>query len=216
MKAWESVYRANRHMVSWPWSDIVSDVMSMRPQKGAKVLEIGCGPGANIPFFLSIGLDYYSIDGSETAVEKVKNDFPSIQEKIICADFTKTIPFDESFDFIIDRAALTHNDTESIKRCMGLIKTKLNENAKFIGVDWFSKEHSYNRQGPATTILDSHTMDNCVGFFENLGPVHFSDQEHIFDLFNEFKCLKLEHKITYQKIPEEQKFATWNFIFEAR
>ena len=70
MQAWEEIYKANRHMVTWPWSDIVSDVMILKPTKNLKVLEIGCGPGANIPFFLNIGVDYYTIDGSETAVKK--------------------------------------------------------------------------------------------------------------------------------------------------
>ena len=54
MKAWEEIYKVNRHMATWPWSDIVSDVMILKPSKNLKVLEIGCGPGANIPFFLDI------------------------------------------------------------------------------------------------------------------------------------------------------------------
>ena len=216
MKAWEEIYKANRHMVTWPWSDIVSDVMILKPTKNLKVLEIGCGPGANIPFFLNIGVDYYTIDGSETAVKKVKSMFPSLENKVACGDFTKEIPFDASFDLIIDRAALTHNDTESIKSCISIIKSKLNKNGKYIGVDWFSKEHSYAKSTESTVSIDSHTMDNCVGFFENLGPVHFSDQDHILDLFKDFNCLKLEHKINYQKIPSKGKFATYNFIFEIK
>ena len=42
MNAWEEIYKANRHMVTWPWSDIVSDVMILKPTKNLKVLEIGC------------------------------------------------------------------------------------------------------------------------------------------------------------------------------
>lgn len=214
MNAWEEVYKANQHMAAWPWSDIVAEVMLLKPTKNTRVLEIGCGPGANIPFFLDIGVEYFCIDGSETAVSKVKTTFPSLENRISCCDFTKEIPFSGSFDLIIDRAALTHNDTASIKRFLKMIKSKLNENGKYIGVDWFSKDHSYAKPTDATVIIDSHTMDNCKGFFESVGPVHFSDQDHILDLFRDFECLKLEHKINFQKFPSEEKFATWNFIFE--
>jgi SAM-dependent methyltransferase len=139
MKAWEEIYKANRHIVTWPWSDIVSDVMILKPTKNLKVLEIGCGPGANIPFFLNIGVDYYTIDGSETAVKKVKSMFPSLENKVACGDFTKEIPFDVSFDLIIDRAALTHNDTESIKSCISIIKSKLNKMVSTLGLIGFQK-----------------------------------------------------------------------------
>jgi SAM-dependent methyltransferase len=216
MQAWEKTYKANRHMVAWPWSDIISDVMNLKPTKDTKVLEIGCGPGANIPFFIDIEVDYYTIDGSETAVKRVNSLFPSLKNKVACCDFTKEIPFNTTFDLIIDRVALTHNDTESIKNFLSIIKTKLNKNGKYIGVDWFSKEHSYAKSSDSTINIDSHTMDNCIGFFEDLGPVHFSDQDHILDLFKDFHCLKMEHKINYQKIPSEKKFATWNFIFEKK
>ena len=216
MQAWDEIYKANRHIVTWPWSDIVSDVMNLKPDKHTKVLEIGCGPGANIPFFMDIEVDYYTIDGSDTAIKKVISKFPSLIEKVACCDFTREIPFDVSFDLIIDRASLTHNDTKSIKRFISIIQSKLNPSGKYIGVDWFSKEHSYAKSTDTTVDIDSHTMDNCIGFFENLGLVHFSDQEHILDLFQDFHCLKLEHKINYQKIPSEERFATWNFIFEKK
>ena len=43
---------------------------------GMRVLELGCGPGANIPFFLSQGADYYAAEGSETIVVELQKKFP--------------------------------------------------------------------------------------------------------------------------------------------
>ncbi len=31
-------------------------------------------------------------------------------------DFSKELPFNEKFDFIIDRSAVTHNSTQGIKK----------------------------------------------------------------------------------------------------
>ena len=47
---WENRYKAKTHLSIWPWSDLVSLVMRHKPIKeNFKVLELGCGAGANIP-----------------------------------------------------------------------------------------------------------------------------------------------------------------------
>ena len=52
-KEWEERYRENTHLSVWPWSNLISYVMRYaRPEnKDFSVLELGCGAGANIPFF---------------------------------------------------------------------------------------------------------------------------------------------------------------------
>jgi len=53
------------------FSDLISYVMRYaRPSgKGCRVLELGCGAGANIPFFKSLGAEYFGIEGSGAVVE---------------------------------------------------------------------------------------------------------------------------------------------------
>ena len=68
---WEKCFKENTQISTWPWSDLVSYVMRYARPTGEnfRVLELGCGAGANIPFFISLGVDYYAIDGSSTIVE---------------------------------------------------------------------------------------------------------------------------------------------------
>ena len=48
---WEKQYQKNQQMSIWPWSDLISYVMRYTKINASyKVLEIGCGAGANIPF----------------------------------------------------------------------------------------------------------------------------------------------------------------------
>src|SRR3990172_2305781 len=112
-KEWDYRYKENTNMSTWPWSDLVSYVKRyVHLTKNSRVLELGCGAGANIPFFLSLGVKYYSIEGSAIMVNKLKKKFPNLQENIVVGDFTQNIPFSKSFDLVIDRSSLTHNTTK--------------------------------------------------------------------------------------------------------
>jgi len=183
------------------------------PGKDLKVLELGCGAGANIPFFKSLGIDYYAIEGSECIVKNLHSLYPDLKQKIITGDFTKKIEFDTKFDLVIDRASLTHNASYSIKSCLDLLSSKMDGNAKFIGIDWFSTEHSEYKKGIST--VDKYTRCGYDdGYFSHLGNVHFSDQIHLNELFCNFKIKILEHKVVKRKIPNEVILASWNFVAE--
>lgn len=210
-KEWDHRYRQHSDMSVWPWSDLVSYVMRhVHSQKKLCVLEIGCGAGANIPFLLSLGYKYYGIEGSPTIVAKLKRKFPNIMKNIIAGDFTSEIPFDEKFDLVIDRSSLTHNTTEGIMRCLDLVYEKMKDDAKYIGIDWFSTAHQDYSKG---TKVDKYTRSGYTkGQFANVGMVHFSNKSHLTKLFKKFEILALEHKTVISEIPEKKKFAAWNFI----
>ena len=210
-KEWDQRYRQHSHMSVWPWSDLVSYVIRyVHLQKKLYVLEIGCGAGANIPFVLSLGYKYYGIEGSPTIVSKLKKRFPSIKKNIVVGDFTSKIPFDEKFDLVIDRSSLTLNTTEGIRRCLDLVYEKMKDDAKYIGIDWFSTAHQDYSKG---TKVDKYTRIGYTnGQFANVGTVHFSNKAHLTKLFEKFEILVLEHKTVVSEIPEKKKLASWNFI----
>jgi len=119
---WEKRYLASTHLSIWPWSDIVSLVnrhcKKMIKEKTGKVLELGCGAGANIPFLCSLGLSYYAIEGSSTIVRNLHKKYPDISDNIIVGDFTSEKTFGSDFDLIIDRCSVTCNDSISIKNTL--------------------------------------------------------------------------------------------------
>ena len=53
---WDNRFKENKNISIWPWSDLVSFVMRYAKPSNPqfRVLELGCGAGANIPFFLSL------------------------------------------------------------------------------------------------------------------------------------------------------------------
>jgi len=217
-KEWEERYQANTHLSVWPWSDLVSYIMRYARPTGSefRVLELGCGAGANIPFFKKLGVQYYSIEGSSSIVNKLWRIYPEYKNNIIVGDFTQDIPFKEEFDLVVDRGSLTHNSTSAIKSSLKLVHNKLNPNGKYIGIDWFSTMHSDYQRG--LSCEDNYTRCNITeGHLAHTGIVHFSDKTHLEELFSTFIIEVLEHKVIKREIPEDKfVFASWNLVASKR
>ncbi len=212
---WDECYKENTHLSIWPWSDLVSYLMRYaRPEnpKECNLLELGCGAGANIEFFKWLGVNYYAIEGSPIIVKTLKEKFPQFSKNIKVGDFTKKIPFSNNFDIVVDRASLTCNETESIRESLSIIHSKMPKGASFIGIDWYSTNHSDFHEG--TSLLDEFTRSNyAVGQFVGVGKVHFSNKEHILDLFQDFEIKIMEEKRIATSIPNDTHvFASWNFL----
>jgi SAM-dependent methyltransferase len=213
---WDEVYRASGHLSVWPWSDVVSYVHRYaKPSAGfSRVLEFGCGPGANIPFFLKLGVHYFAMDGSAAIVDAVKTRYPEIAEQIAVGDFTQIVPFDGSFDLVLDRASLIHNTTAGIAAGLDIAFQKLRIGGKFIGIDWFSEKHTAASQGD---LVDQHTRSGLppTSSLFGIGKVHFCDEAHLIGLLEGagFEIERLEHKRFDPAIPHGlETVAVWNFV----
>ena len=210
---WDERYRSNTQMSIWPFSDLVSYVIryAKPAEKQIKILELGCGAGANIPFFLAQGFKYYGIDGSNAIINKLKKSFPKIKNNLVAGDFTRQIQFEEKFDLVVDRSSLTHNTTDGIKNCLELVYDKMKKNSTYIGIDWFSTEHQDYSNFVKKLDMYSRTKYS-KGQFANVGTVHFTNKLHLLKLFKKFEISVLEHKVVTKEIPEKEKFAAWNFV----
>ena len=216
---WDEAYRANRHMSQWPWSALVSAVTRHAPPHGGfrRVLELGCGVGANVPFFLEQGVDYHSVEGSKTAVAFVHERFPELSKNVVLGDYTKEIPFTGEFDLVVDRSSLTCNDTESISRCMDLLRPLLRKGGRFIAVDWFSVDHGDYAVGRNVDGRYTRT-DFSEGAFVGAGDIHFFDRQHLLSFFGGYRVLTLQHETIAEECLDGETrtktIAKWNIVAE--
>ena len=211
---WDTCYKNKTHsMNNWPFSDLVSYVMRFsKPGKSKiRVLELGCGSGANIPFFLSLNAEYFGIDGSKTTIRKLKKKNPMLKNNIVVGNFTKELPFQKKFDLIVDRASINHNPTNGIKKCLDLVHQKLKTNGKFIGIDWFSTRDIGYKNGRKTN--DIFTKSYVGGRYYGVSKIHFNNEKHLLNLLKNFKILCLDEKIYKSIIPIKNKtIAVWNIV----
>ena len=214
-KEWDATYQAKRHVSRWPWSDLVSLVMRYgHPDNGfRRVLELGCGVGANISLFADLGADYHSVEGSPTAVAFVHERFPELREKVVVGDYTRRIPFGGQFDLIVDRSSLTCNSTASIASGTDLLKPLLRDAGRFIAVDWFSVDHF--EFGLGREAADEYTRKGfATGGFAGTGNVHFFDRQHLLSFFDGYRVLNLQHRIVVEESGDDapRRMATWNMV----
>ena len=217
-KEWEVQFSKQQHLSIYPWSDLVSYVMRYAKPKSQdfRVLELGVGAGANIPFFMDLGVDYVGVDGSDSVIQRLKESYPTLDEKLLTMDFTKEIPTGK-FDLIIDRAAITHNSTKNIITTINQIKNALSNKGCFIGIDWFSTAYSdYTNTTIGKRTTDEYTksfLDSESRSFGSLGNVHFSDVGHLKNIFKDFNICHLQHKIIEELDDKSDwKFASFNFV----
>lgn len=215
---WEDAYAQNKHYSIWPWSNLISTFYKVydrtRPQD---VLELGCGAGANIPFFRSLeNVNYYAVDGSPTAIQYLISKFPDLSQNLKAEDFSKSFGFNKQFDIIFDRAALTCNRLSGVEACLKRVDEHLKPGGFFIGIDWYSTRSTFAKLGKELCDNGNTRHEYNYGPFKDVEPVHFFDQAEIVRLFQGYQLIHLQHTDSENfdlSANSSQHHTAWNFIF---
>ncbi len=198
---WQNIFDSGKQLTQFPFSELVSLYFRFKSRFPArpKVLELGCGPGANIPLFLSEQAEFYGIEGSATGAEIARKRFPGVRVQQF--DFRKPLPFEESFfDLIVDRSAITHN-RDSVSDIFSEIRRVLKPSGLMIGLDYFSKEHRFHKDGPET-----NHHENSL----------FVTQDELVELLEPFRILLMQQSTKKSLIGEhrENPEVTFDFVVE--
>lgn len=114
---WEKIH-SSMEWGEWPSIDVVRFISRKYRQNCGqiKVLDFGCGTGANAWFLARKGLNVFAFDVSKTAIEKAKNKM--VRENVnIAFDVMNGLHLEyanEMFDCIIDSACIYANTMENI------------------------------------------------------------------------------------------------------
>src|SRR3990172_1416727 len=120
---WEEVFRTH-DWGKYPAEDLIRFVARSfyraHNRGDVRILELGCGTGANLWFMAREGFAVYGIEGSRTAVgqarRRLDDECPGWVGEIICGDFSSPLPFEDGFfDGVVDNEAIYCNPFEVSK-----------------------------------------------------------------------------------------------------
>lgn len=214
--AWDALYDCGQHRSVWPWTDVVSLVMRFaRPPAAARdfrVIELGCGMGANIPLFVSLGVDYHGIDASLTAIARLRETYPTYAKNLVAGDFTRTWPFAGAFDLVIDRAAVTHNDMRGVSAAFMQVASRLKPGGMLVSVDLFSTAASEAKAGEPGAEKGTR-INFADGPLAGTGVAHFFNEAELRGLLAGFEILHLHHKVVTTLVPQGGRdLSCWNLV----
>lgn len=190
---WDKKFR-ERSWGRYPPEDLVRFMgRNYKHQKSnaIKVLEVGCGPGANLWFLHREGFDVAGIDGSETAIEiarqrlkKENTGFNAKEPDLRVADFSLLPWADSQFDVVIDIFAIYANTSEIIGKVLNEVHRVLKPEGRFYSKLWGRGCTGYG-QG---TKIEAGTYNNIpAGPCHDMGVSHFFDEPEIKDIFQNFQ-----------------------------
>lgn len=200
---WNNIYKKNQQNSEWPWPELIKYFHKyIEKNKNIKVLELGFGSGANIPFFLKNKINYFGIEVSKNIFNKVKRKFKLSKNNIFNYDFKK-FDFRHDFDLIFDRCSLSYNSEKEIKIIIKKIYTNLKNNGYYFGLDWACVE--------TINAKKSIYKKKASGPYANQGQVLYLNEKKIKNLFKNFYFEELNKNIYIDTI-NKKKYITLSFV----
>lgn len=191
---WEKIFRG-RPWGKYPPEHLVRFVAGKfygAPQRDAvHLLEVGCGPGANVWFMAREGFTVSAIDGSPTAIRLAKERLAGegLAADLRVGDFRQLPWPDHSFDGVVENVSLYCNPLEVISQAVGEIRRVLKAGAPFLSSFFTNRTWGY---GVGTEVEADAFTDIQEGPMAEKGFSLFLTRERLDDLFADFSDVVVE------------------------
>jgi 2-polyprenyl-3-methyl-5-hydroxy-6-metoxy-1,4-benzoquinol methylase len=203
---WETIH-AKQSWGHYPNEELVRFIgrnfrMPKEKKRDIKILEIGCGQGANLWFLAKEGFDVYGVDGSPSAIKKAKvylKQSWGINSLNLEIQDIRELNFNILFDVIIDVATTQHVSYLDHKKVYGKIYDLLKPKGFF----WSFHIAEDSWGSGCGNLTEYKTYDNikCGGPLNNVGTVFLPSEGDMKNLLQEarFKIVSLEKLLrTYE------------------
>lgn len=196
---WERLFQ-ERPWGRYPPEDLVRFVARRfggRDRGAVRILEVGCGPGANVWFMHREGYRVSAIDFSPTALEQAKArieienaNLPTHPVDFQRADIA-ALPFaEDSFDLVVDVFALCCNPSAAIRAASAEIRRVLKPGGALYTKTFGPK--TTGAGGPGERMADGTYQKVAEGPLAAMGVVRFSDEADLRDLHTGFAAARFD------------------------
>lgn len=190
-EVWEQLH-GSREWGKYPSVDLVKTVLRQyKPEKAAsiKVLEIGCGAGANLSFFVKEGFNVVGLDGSNNAIKNAqKNLNDQYSNKYACelfvADFESLPCEEETFDIVVDNLAVYANTVSVIKKSYEEAYRVLKPGGHIYSRVWGTECQGYNS---GVVVEEGTSLSPEYGPCQGMGTTHFFAEKEFMGYFDRYQ-----------------------------
>lgn len=208
---WDVIFEKHQ-WGKYPSESLVRWVMPLiknQNRTDLRVLEVGCGIGANLWFLAQEGLQVYGVDGSRVAIEQANRLMES--KGVRCELIHQNIddlPFsDDYFDFVIDCECLY---TNSLKKTEIIVDElyRITKPGGLIYSQTFAhgttgSDDGIHLEGEPNSFVELHS-----GPLRNTGMVRFVEKEQIKQIYAPFEIYSIE-KIMRTRSQEKELISEW-------
>jgi len=192
--AWEKIFRSRpwgkyppEHLVRF----VAGNFYRASQREGVHLLEVGCGPGANVWFMAREGFKVSGIDGSPTAIRIAQERLAGegLAADLRVGDFSSLPWPDGSFDGVVENVGLCCNPWALIRKAIGEVRRVLKPSATFLSSFFTHRTWGY---GLGTEVEPDAFVDIQEGPMAHEGFILFLNRARLDDLFADFSDVVVE------------------------
>jgi ubiquinone/menaquinone biosynthesis C-methylase UbiE len=160
-------------------------------RKNIRLLEIGCGPGANVWFMAREGFSVSGIDGSSTAIQLARKRLAAegFSADLWVGNFASLPWADHSFDAVVENVSLCTNPWTSIQRALREVLRVLKPGASSLFSFFTDRTWGY---GLGDMIESDGFINLREGPLAEKGFHLFLKRARVSELFGEFSDINVE------------------------
>ena len=190
MTEWNQILREEWYSQEEPEEVVVNFVTSlkMRNQK-PRVLDLGCGAGRHLIYVATQGFEAHGIDISETGLNLTKDRLRkrNLEAHIVKCSMNLLPYVDSCFDAVISLHTIYHQKLKGIQETTSEIHRTLKKKGLIL-INFLTKRtYSYGKgvKVEENTFVEQEGVEKGVLH-------HFTDEEEIQRLFEDFKIINLK------------------------
>jgi ubiquinone/menaquinone biosynthesis C-methylase UbiE len=217
-KKWQSVFIENE-WGKYPAESVIRFVAKnfyKSNRSEIKILEVGCGTGANIWYLLREGFDAYGIDGSSVAIGRARDrlDNENLISQLVCGDIINLPYSDNYFDAVIDNECIYCNNFKNTQLIMNEIQRVLKPNGKFYSRTFTDKLFVGGGVTDHKRISEFEYAEIHVGPLAGKGFTRLTSYDNISKVYGEiFNILQVD-SLEYTIENQNQIVSEWIIICE--
>ena len=196
---WNRIFKENE-WGKYPDTDVIRFVarnyFNVQNRRKVRLLEVGCGPGANILFFSKEGFDAVGVDGSELAIQRCQQRLADehLTAELHISDIA-TLPLSkDSIDGVIDCECLYANSFKDSLHIMKEIHRVLKPGGLFFSMTFsvgsFGDGNGETLEGEPNTYTKIHDG----AFHKGYGVIRLTPEKDIPELYGKyFEIISVEY-----------------------